>query len=154
MGEEPWPFVLLVCLSTFKVPTVSPHLRPRTRSYGCSKDPLISQPDSPGKGSPVCSPFWDRAGSSRPREDGPEVGEPKWGADAGPGGLRGTRSRGQEELGEVQDRRGGEGAAREGEARRHWSRRPGVEGKRVEEGRRVQSPELAAGPQLPPRSEE
>lgn len=72
----------------------------------------------------------------------------------GQGGPAGTKSRGGGVGGEAQDRGGGEGAAREGEARRHWSRRPGLEGKRVEEGRRVQSPKLAAGPQLPPRSEE
>lgn len=70
----------------------------------------------------------------------------------GQGGPPGKKSRG-EGWGEAQDRGGGEGAAQEGEARRHWSRRPGVEGKRVEEGRRVQSPTLAAGPQSPPRSE-
>lgn len=59
------------CLSTFKVLIVSSHLRPQTRSDECSRDPLISQPDSPGKRSLSCPLFVLPFGTAQSR-GGPE----------------------------------------------------------------------------------
>lgn len=60
-------FVLPVCLSTFKVPTVSPYLHPRTRTGGRSRERLIFLPDYPGKRSSVVPCLSFLLGSCRVR---------------------------------------------------------------------------------------